>query len=145
MRFYAFLSIFGLLLIFPVPVAAGGSAESRCQRQDGAWHETKVFFGLSKANGNAISRHTLDGYIRDKIVPAFPDGFTLIETTGYWYNKDLGATAYENGLQLTIVHPATPAFKARINAVAEQYRKQFHQYSVLISTTNAQVRSCMSE
>ena len=136
--------IAGIILI-ALSVSAG--AETRgssapCQDWEGQWQETRIFFGLSKSGGNAISRRSVDAFVEEILVETFPYGFTLIETTGYWHDRDARETSYENGLQVVLLHEATPENEARIDEVARHYRERFEQQSVLIANSPARVRSC---
>ncbi len=118
------------------------SGKPHCIKWGGTWQETTVFFGKSTKDGRAVSRQALDGFVRDVIVPAFPFGFTLLETTGYWYSSKTGQTIYENGFQLVVLHPSEPEEDLKFDAVAEKYRAKFEQTSVLISTHAAEPREC---
>lgn len=65
-----------------------------------------------------------------------------LETTGYWQDQTTGSTVYENGRQVVILQEASVGNETVINEIAEQYRSQFDQQSVLISSHQAKVRFC---
>ena len=98
--------------------------------------------GLSKPGGGAVSQRQWNAFVRDHFVVQFPHGFTIIDTTGYWRETETGATLYEAGRKVVILHEATSENEARINRIAEQYRRRFEQQSVLISSTATRVRFC---
>lgn len=106
------------------------------------WRETKLFMGLSRSGGGAVSKHEWEKFVADNFVSRFPNGFTIVETTGYWRDETTKATVYENGKQVVILHEATPALETTINEIAEKYRSRFDQQSVLISSSRANVRFC---
>ncbi len=106
------------------------------------WQETKLFMGLSRSGGAAVSRREWDQFVIDHFVAGFPNGFTIVETTGYWRDRNTGATVYENGKQVIVLHEATPDNETMINEIAEKYRARFDQQSVLISSSTTRVRFC---
>lgn len=131
-----------LSLAGPAQLAyAQDKPQVNCPHSQLEWVETKLFMGLSKSGG-AVSRRNWDKFVTDNFVPGFPDGFTIVETTGYWRDKNTRATVYENGKQVVILHEATPGNETMINEIAEKYRAQFDQQSVLISSSKANVRFC---
>ena len=118
-------------------------APANCPHSDLDWLETKLFMGLSRSGGAAVSRREWDKFVTDHFVASFPNGFTIVETTGYWRDENTRNTVYENGKQLVILHEATPGNETMINEIAEKYRSQFDQQSVLISSSKANVRFCV--
>jgi len=113
-----------------------------CPHSQLEWLETKLFMGLSKSGSGAVSKHEWDKFVAENFVSRFPNGFTIVETTGYWRDKNTTATVYENGKQVVILHEATPGNEVIINEIAEKYRSRFDQQSVLISSSKANVRFC---
>lgn len=116
--------------------------QTDCPYSEQHWLETKLYMGLSRSGGAAVSRREWDQFVTDNFVVKFPHGFTIVETTGYWQDQTTGATVYENGKQVVILHEATQDNDTIINEIAEQYRSQFDQQSVLISNNKAKVRFC---
>jgi hypothetical protein len=132
-----------LSLTGPAQLAyAQDKPQVNCPHSQLEWVETKLFMGLSKSGGGAVSRRNWDKFVTDNFVPGFPDGFTVVETTGYWRDKNTRTTVYESGKQVVILHEATPGNETMINEIAEKYRSQFDQQSVLISSSKANVRFC---
>ncbi|WP_337660333.1 DUF3574 domain-containing protein [Anderseniella sp. Alg231-50] len=123
-------------------VHAQGKPQANCPLSKFEWIETKLFMGLSRSTGAAVSRREWDKFVTDNFVAEFPQGFTIIETTGYWQHENTKATVYENGRQVVILHEATPGNEAMINEIAERYRSRFDQQSVLISSNRTNVRFC---
>lgn len=121
---------------------AQDKSQANCPYSQLEWLETKLFMGLSRSGGGAVSKHEWDKFVTDNFVSRFPDGFTIVETTGYWRHENTKATIYENGKQVVILHEATPDNETMINEIAEKYRSQFDQQSVLISSSKANVRFC---
>lgn len=147
MRLFHLNSVCRLIVILPIcvllkVVPAQSGPQSGCSHSDQAWLETKIYLGLSKPGGAAVSKRQWDRFVADNFVISFPQGFTIIETTGYWQDRKTKATEYENGRQVIILHEATTANETAVNHIAERYRSQFDQQSVLISSSETRVRFC---
>lgn len=121
---------------------AQSNPQVNCPRSQLVWLETKLFMGLSRSGSGAVSKHEWEKFVAENFVSSFPNGFTIVETTGYWRDKNTKATVYENGKQVVILHEATPGNETMINEIAERYRARFDQQSVLISSSRANVRFC---
>ncbi|MEM7635679.1 MAG: DUF3574 domain-containing protein [Pseudomonadota bacterium] len=132
-----------LLIIDSGQIAdAQNQSPANCPYSETEWRETKLFMGLSRSGGAAVSRREWDQFVADHFVAGFPNGFTIVETTGYWRDENTEATVYENGKQVIILHEATPDSEVMINEIAEKYRSRFDQQSVLISSSSTRVRFC---
>lgn len=121
---------------------AQNKPQANCPYSQLEWRETKLFMGMSRSGGGAVSKHEWDKFVADNFVSGFPNGFTIVETTGYWRDETTKATIYENGKQVVILHVATAELETKINEIAEKYRRRFEQQSVLISSSRANVRFC---
>ena len=99
-----------------------------------AWREYKVFCGLSSKNGE-VSDAAWKRFCDQHVSAAFPDGYTVLDATGYWRSGS-DATAKERSKVILIVAPA--AAREKVLSVAKQYRKDFDQDAVLISTSEAE-------
>ena len=65
---------------------------------------------------------------------AFPDGYTVLDAAGYWSS---GPDAVrERAKVILIVAPADA--REKVLAVAREYRKEFDQSAVLISSAHAE-------
>jgi hypothetical protein len=107
---------------------------SGCAVNRTAWREYKVYCGMSSRNGEvseAAWRRFCDRYVS----AAFPDGYTVIDAAGYWRSGSQ-TTAKERAKIILIVAPA--GAREKVRSVARQYRKQFHQEAVLISSSDAE-------
>lgn len=72
-------------------------------------------------------------FLAREVMPRFPDGLTIYETTGQWRDPATKIIAREKSRVLRIIAPADTAPET-IAAVAETYRKQFRQKSVGVVT-----------
>ena len=94
-----------------------------------AWREYKVYCGMSSKHGE-VSDVAWKRFCDTHVSAAFPDGYTVLDATGYW------RSARERSKVILIVAPADA--REKVLSVAKQYRKDFDQDAVLISTSEAE-------
>jgi len=96
-----------------------------------AWTETRLFFGRSVPGGGEVSESQWRAFLDDTLVPAFKDGFSVLDGTGFWLDSDSGATEQERSKILVVVHPGDAASGSALARVAEAYRRRFEQQAVM--------------
>ena len=94
-----------------------------------AWREYKVYCGMSSKHGE-VSDVAWKRFCDTHVSAAFPDGYTVLDATGYW------RSAQERSKVILIVAPADA--REKVLSVARQYRKEFDQSVVLISSSEAE-------
>ena len=99
-----------------------------------AWREYKVYCGLTSKNGE-VSEAAWSRFCDKHVSAAFPDGYTVLDATGYW-RSGLDATAKERSKVILIVAPADA--REKVLSIARQYRKEFDQSVVLISSSETE-------
>ena len=99
-----------------------------------AWREYRVYCGMSSRNGE-VSEEAWRSFCDKYVSAAFPDGYTVFDATGYW-RSDSGTTAKERSKIILIVAPADA--RSKVLSVANQYREQFSQETVLVSSSSAE-------
>ena len=119
----------GIFLIAVCLVFSGCAANNAA-----AWREYKVYCGMSSRNGE-VSEEAWRRFCAKYVSTAFPDGYTVIDATGYWRSAP-NTTSKERTKILLIVAPADA--RAKVLLVAEQYRKQFDQDSILVSCSSTE-------
>ena len=73
----------------------------------------------------------------DKHVSAvFPDGYTVLDATGYWRSGP-DTTANERTKVILVIAPADA--REKVLSVARQYQKEFDQSAVLISSSKTEM------
>ena len=98
-----------------------------------AWREYKVFCGMSSKNGE-VSEAAWTRFCDKHVSAAFPDGYTVLDATGYW--RSGSETAEERARIILVIAPADA--REKVLSVARQYQKEFDQEAVLISTSEAE-------
>jgi len=99
----------------------------------GAGHmRTTLYFGLSHPTGS-VSEPQWQAFLRQQVTPLFPDGLTVWEADGQWRRTD-GRIARERAKVLLLIHEETPAVRSAIASIVADYKRLFHQESVLWET-----------
>lgn len=99
-----------------------------------ALREYKVFCGMSSKNGE-VSEEAWKRFCDRHVSAAFPDGCTILDATGYWRSGP-DTTAKERAKVILVIAPA--AARDKVLSIARQYRKEFDQGSVLVSSSDAE-------
>lgn len=94
-----------------------------------------LYFGQSIPGGGEVSESEWNAFVASQILPAFPNGFTLLDGTGYWPDTQ-GQPASEASHILIVDHGDDAAQDARVRNVIAAYRTRFHQEAVLRERNN---------
>jgi hypothetical protein len=134
------LSVWALLLtLLPVGCSTCEVAQ-KSKPLDSRWQRTELFFGLSKRGGGLVSNEEWDKFSRTVLVPAFPEGFTVISGSGAWRDEN-GTVRTEPSRVLIILHDDTSSdANDRINQVANSYIVNYEQEAVLRGDSSVTVR-----
>lgn len=93
-----------------------------------AWVQDSLYFGQDE-QGLAISAQRWEAFVAAEVTPRFPDGLTQWPAQGQWQE---GAKVLKEGSRvLVLIHAPGADAEAKILAIREAYKKQFHQSSVL--------------
>ena len=96
--------------------------------------KTELIFGMSRKDGTTVKENEWDAFLSDVVTPRFPDGFTVLDGSGQYKNKE-GQLIRENSRIILILHPAEEPANSKLEEIREAYKKQFDQESVLRVTT----------
>ena len=97
----------------------------------------ELFFGRDIPGRAPLTDAEWDGFVAKAITDQFPDGFTVLDGDGQWYDQASGRTIRERSKILLVVADPDSDLKTRIGTVVNAYKQQFHQNSVGILTSNA--------
>jgi hypothetical protein len=102
------------------------------------WIKTELYFGLSQSNGKIITENQWQMFIDREVTPRFKDGLTIVGGYGQWLNHE-GKLIKEPIKIIIILHPDTPTHRQALETIRSNYKRQFHQESVLKVETEAEV------
>ena len=69
-------------------------------------------------------------FVRTELTPDFPDGFTVIDAEGQWFNPGTRHIGREATKLVQIAAPDGETTAAGVAAVVQAYRQRFHQDAV---------------
>jgi hypothetical protein len=93
-----------------------------------------LFFGRDIEGRGPVTDAEWADFTRTDITPRFPDGFSVFDAHGQWLNPQTNRIGAEASKMVRIEAMQAPGTAAKIAAVANAYRTQFHQSAVGIST-----------
>jgi Protein of unknown function (DUF3574) len=78
-----------------------------------------------------VSDAEIDAFVREVVLPRFPEGFTMWDAQGTWEGDE------EQTLVLEFLHPYGREYDREVREIADEYRRRFKQKSVMRVTTPA--------
>ncbi len=114
----------------------GGRGRVTVPREAGGYQcdyeRAELFFGMAKADGGSVTDAEFKAFVDASVTPVFPDGLTVMPTSGQWKDKS-GKLVREEGRLVVLILPAGAGNQSKLDVVREAYKKQFKQESVLVS------------
>ena len=101
--------------------------------------ELNVYFGLEKGSGKTVTEKEWQSFLADTVTPRFPDGLTVLDARGQWFDTDAGRLYRESTKLLNVLVPADAA-DAGVNAVrdiSDVYKQRFEQQAVFYTSLPA--------
>ena len=117
-----------LLLWLLVGSASAQSIE--CPDAHKSQHVAELIFGRSIGGSVGVSEEQWTQFVDDQITPRFPEGLTVFEAAGQWWDKANRKIIREPSKIVLIVLPGNPEDSARLNDIVEAYKRSFGQQSV---------------
>ena len=97
----------------------------------------QLFFGRDIPGRGPLTDTEWNNFVARSITPEFPDGFTVIDGAGQWYDQESGKLIHEPSKILLLAADPDSDLKTRIGSVIAAYRTQFKQRSVGVITGEA--------
>lgn len=97
----------------------------------------ELFFGRDIPGRGPLTDAEWDDFVARVVTQQFPDGFTVLDGDGQWFDQATGHMTHERSKILLIAADPDSDLKTRIGSVVDAYRTQFHQRSVGILTSEA--------
>ena len=100
------------------------------------WLREELYFGRAIPGGGTVSDSAFDAFVKREITPRFPEGFTILDATGYYLMRATGQTIREpTRVLLVYVREDGPSKTQALNDLIAVYKTLFRQESVLRVTT----------
>ncbi len=103
------------------------------------WIKTEIYFGRDIPGAQEISRGAWGEFLNRVITPRFPKGLTVYDAYGQMQREN-GRIDKQSTWVVILVHPEDPAIDKAVQAVIDEFRKQFKgaQVMLLNAPTTAQ-------
>jgi hypothetical protein len=131
-------AIAGLVTALLFGLTAAGTATSDTAVPAGTpgepYKRTELYFGGSRPDGSVITPGEFELFLDKEVTPAFPDGLTWLAAHGQWMGGK------EDSYVLILLYPYSNRKANRdIEEIRSDYKKQFHQESVLRADSTEKV------
>jgi Protein of unknown function (DUF3574) len=111
--------------------ATARSAGLACRGDERPMLVAELFFGRTLPGGGMVSEADWGAFVREVLTPTFPDGLTVLDASGQWFNPRTGRTTEAEPTKLVVLAiEETDIAGARLDAVRNAYRQRFAQESV---------------
>lgn len=101
-----------------------------CAPGERAFLDYELLLGRSIPGGGRVTKSAFAAFIAGTVVPAFPDGFTVVEAEGHYRHENAKEPIREPSSILKILAPDTPGAEDGIARIAAAYKSRFAQDSV---------------
>ena len=117
--------------------APGG--DTVCSEGMDAFTEINVYFGQEKGGGDTVNEDEWQGFLADTVTPHFPDGLTVLDARGQWFDTAEGRLYRESTKLLNVLVPAedVDASVAAVRDISDIYKAQFDQQAVFFTVLPA--------
>jgi hypothetical protein len=109
---------------------SSASAQSSCHAPQQARQIAQLLFGRNIRDRLGVSAAQWARFVDREISPRFPDGLTVLDAAGEWRDTTRKTIVHEPSKVVEIVLPGKDDDGERLDAIAEAYKKRFHQQSI---------------
>lgn len=116
---------------------AGG--QSSCPENMDEFTEFNVYFGQEKGDGSTVSEDEWMVFLADIVTPRFPDGLTVLDARGQWFDSSEDRLYRESTKLLNVLVPmgATDTGITSVQEISDAYKKRFDQQAVFYTALTA--------
>ena len=124
-------------LLLVAGCAAGG--DPACPAGMDSFTELNVYFGLEKGGGETVTEEEWLSFLMDTVTPHFPDGLTVLDARGQWFDTDAGRLYRESTKLLNVLVPtdATDSGVNSVHVISDVYKQRFEQQAVFYTSLPA--------
>ena len=124
-------------LLFVAGCVAGG--DTVCPDGMDFFTEINVYFGLEKGSGVTLTEEEWQSFLADTVTPHFPDGLTVLDARGQWFDTTEGRLYQESTKLLNVLVPADGVEDsvAAVRNISDIYKAQFDQQAVFYTSLPA--------
>jgi Protein of unknown function (DUF3574) len=114
-------------------ISLSGAAHAQlveCRGAQKPQHVAELIFGRSISGRLEVSEEQWLKFLDEEITPRFPDGLTVYDAAGQWWDRATNRIIREPSKIVLIVLPGGAGDHPRLNEIAEAYKRNFRQQSV---------------
>ena len=93
----------------------------------------ELLFGRKIGDRIGVSDAAFAAFLAREITPRFPDGLTVVDARGQWRDGERGGIVREPSKLVLLTFRDDAAKRENLIAIADAYKRQFRQQSVLTS------------
>jgi nitrate reductase alpha subunit len=93
--------------------------------------QTDLYFGQLTLRGDTITQQQWYAFAQQYISKVLPNGCTVINATGYWYDTSQHRLTAEPSRLVTSVNKMSPLLSKQIDSLRNWYKTLYQQQSVL--------------
>ena len=88
-----------------------------------------LYFGRDKPGGGEVTDAEWAVFLAEVVTTRFPDGLSVFDASGQ-YREPTGRIVRERSKRLIVIVFDSPAHRAKLDAIVDDYKRRFGQYSV---------------
>ena len=128
------MRLFALLLLAAVPALSACTVlPQACAPPAESMVTAELLFGRKIGDRIGVSDAAFSAFLAREITPRFPDGLTVVDARGQWRDSERGRIVREPSKLVLLTFRDDAAKRENLDAIADAYRHQFRQQSVLTS------------
>ena len=131
------LAAAAVLILLGVGCAA--AEQDPCPEGTDPFTELNVYFGQEKGDGGTVTEEEWRAFLAETVTPRFPDGLTVLDARGQWFDTSEGRLYVESTKLLNVLVPAdsTDAGMESVRQISDTYKQRFDQQAVFITNLPA--------
>ena len=118
------------ILVLPLLVISASAQPIACSVPLKSQQVAELLFGRKIGDRLGVSEREFLNFLDREITPRFPDGLTVYDARGQYRDSERNRIVREPSKVVMIVLPGNPEDMARLNEIADAYKKRFRQQSV---------------
>ena len=118
------------VLVLPMLGASAGAQPVACSAPLKLQQVAELLLGRKIGDRLGVSETQFLNFLDREITPRFPDGLTVYDAHGQYRDSERNRIVREPSKVVMIVLPGSPEDIARLNEIADAYKKRFRQQSV---------------
>jgi hypothetical protein len=118
------------ILVLPLFGNSASAQPAACSAPLKPQQVAELLLGRKIGDRLAVSETQFLNFLDREITPRFPDGLTVYDARGQYRDSERNRIVREPSKVVMIVLPGSPEDMARLNEIADAYKKRFRQQSV---------------